>query len=419
MDTDTFLKLSGDLNSNWKRLRDLTSTAEAEKRDLSRRESAEVEKIKRRVDEIRAKLPQTEGRMTQHGARGDQVAEKSDALRPEERVENWMRERGKIPTGDFDAPDRLSFGKMVRGAVTGNWADAEAEQRALSESALGGGGYLLGPQLSSSVIDRCRNAMQVMKAGATTVPLSTEVTYMARLAGGTTPVSWHAEAGLVDTSDMEFERVVFQPKTLPVIVKISAELFEDLSSEASAAIEHEISTALSLELDRACLRGSGSDPEPKGVRNQTDVTITALGTGSGAVLSSWDTIVDAVSVVRAQNIEPSAILWSSRTQQSIDKLKTSLGNYIEPPSSIAEISRLTTNQIPTNLTVGSSSDCSEVYVGRWSDVLVGLRTDMRFNVRVLNERYIDNLQYGLLVYLRADVQLAHPKAFNVLTGVRA
>ncbi|MGD0165794.1 MAG: phage major capsid protein [Gaiellaceae bacterium] len=419
MDTETFLKLSGELMDGFRRVRDLNDKARLESRDLSRREAAEVATIKNRIEEIRAQIPAPNGRMTQHNGRAENPSEKSDLLKPGDSVRSWLRENGHIRPGGFDEPERLSFGAMVRGAVTGNWKDAEAEQRALSGAALGGGGYLLGPELASNVIDRVRNQMRVMQAGATTVPMTTEQLYAARLSGGTTPVSWHSEGDPVSSSDMEFERITFQAKTLPVIVKISAELFEDLSAEASATIEREISTALSLELDRVCLRGTGSDPEPRGILNQADVTLTALGTGSGATLASWDTIVDAVSVVRGYNIEPSSILWASRTQQTIDKLKTSLGAYIEPPSSLDGISRLTTNQIPTDLTVGEKSDCSEVYVGRWSDVLVGVRTDMRFNVRVLNERFIDNLQYGLLVYLRADVQLAHPKAFNVVTGVRA
>lgn len=152
--------------------------------------------------------------------------------------------------------------------------------------------------------------------------------------------------------------------------------------------------------------------------NQSGVTITSLG-ANGAIPTYWDTLLDAVGAVRARNIEPTGVLWASRTEQYHAKLKTSTGAYAEPPSSINGIARLSTNQIPTNLSVGSSSDCSEIYVGRWSDLLVGIRTDMRFDVRLLSERYIDNLQYGLLCYLRADVQVAHPASFNVVTGVRS
>jgi HK97 family phage major capsid protein len=416
--SDTELEARRELLQMSQRIGEIMRKATVEKRDLSRRERGEVESIKRELDELRKHAPKPFNPRLAQGrtpATGDAAA--SDCLKPEERVTDWLQERGQLPARGFDDAERLSFGKLVRGAVTGRWTGAEHEQRALSESALGDGGYLLGPELSSTVIDRVRNQMRVMQAGATTVPLTTQTTYMARLASGTTPVAWHAESGLVSTSDMGFERVVFTAKTLPVIVKISAELFEDLSPEATTTIENEISLALSLELDRACLRGSGVDPEPTGVLNQAGVTITSLGS-NGATPNYWDTLVDGISVVRNNNIEPSAVLWASRTEQTHAKFKTSIGSYAEPPSSVGQIPRLVTNQIPVNLHVGSSSDCSEIYVGRWSDVLVGVRTDMRFQVRVLDQRYIDNLRYGLLCYLRADVQLAHPAAFNVVTGVR-
>jgi HK97 family phage major capsid protein len=205
-------------------------------------------------------------------------------------------------------------------------------------------------------------------------------------------------------------------KTLPCLVRISAELLEDLSPEATDTIENELGLALSLELDRACLRGSGLDPEPTGIRNAAGVTVTSL--GANGATPSWDSVIDAVSTVRAANIEPDAILWAPRTQQTFDKVKDLQNRYLEPPTSLSAVPRLVTNQIPTDMTVGTSTDCSELYIGRWSDVLVGIRTDLRFQVRVLDERYIDNLQYGLLVYLRADVALAHPQSFNVVTGVR-
>ena len=239
--------------------------------------------------------------------------------------------------------------------------------------------------------------------------------YLARLSGPAS-ASWKVESQPIADSTPTFERIVLTAKTLPVLVKISAELFEDLSPEATATIERELSLTLSLELDRACLRGSGVDPEPTGIRNQSGVTITSLG-GSGAT-PNWDNMIDAVAAVRAGNIEPDAILWASRTQQTLDKVKDSQQRYLVPPVSLAEIPRLVTNQIPTNLTAGANTDASEIYVGRWSDLLVGIRTDLRFQVRVLNERYIDNLEYGLLCFIRADTALAHPAAFNVVTGVR-
>jgi HK97 family phage major capsid protein len=414
MDTDKMLDLRRALYDRLGRVVELEGISQ--KRSLSRRELAEVAQIKREAEQLRAQLPpEFDPRAAMPGKReSDKVA--GDTLTPEQRVADWQRQRGDLRSRTaFDDDVPLSLGKLVRGAVSGNWKDAEAEQRALSIGTLANGGYLLAPELAGTVIDRVRNQMQVMRAGATTVPMDTEQLYLARLAGGASP-AWKIENDQVSDSTPMFERIVFNAKTLPVLVKISAELFEDLSPAASDLIEREISLSLSLELDRACLRGNGVDPEPSGILTQSGVTITSL--GANGATPSWDNIIDGVASVQANNIEPNAILWASRTAQTFAKFKDSQGRYLEPPSSLSDVQRLSTNQLPVNLTVGSANNCSEIYIGRWSDVLLGLRTDLRFQVKVLEERWIDNLQYGLLMWVRADVQLAHPTAFNVLTGVK-
>jgi HK97 family phage major capsid protein len=419
MDVDTELNLKRELKDKAKRLGDLMDRVASG--DTSRRVRAELTTITNEIAELRKRVPPFDPRQGR-GGRGDDEAS-TQTLKPEQRMADWVREHGGGYTasdavhGLGDDPERCSLGRMVRGAITGNWQNAELEQRALSESVLASGVYLVPTPLAGTMIDRVRNAARVFQAGATTVPMTAQTLKLARLAGGQ-GVSWKAEGDAVTGTDMTFEPITLSAKTLPVLVKLSVELADDMTEEGSNLIEHEIAQALSLELDRAALRGSGSGTgaEPQGVRNQSGVTITSLG-ASGAT-PNWDHVIDGASTVRNANIEPSAILWASRTEQTFGKYKLSTGEYMPPPPTLAGVSRLTTNQLPVNLTVGSSSDCSEIMIGRWSDLLVGIRTDLRFEVRVLNERFIDSGQYGLWAYLRADVQLAHPASFTVLTGVR-
>jgi len=416
---DNLLALHTERRAKLRRSREILDTAERAGRDLSRRESAEYATLERDLTRLSREIPAFDPRLAQATPFGGTGREPDGdvGLRPEQRVADWLRDNGdNTSVRDLDAPERYSLGAMVRGAVTGRWDGAEPEQRALSESVLADGGYLVPTPLAGQMIDRLRASMQTMQAGATTVPMTAATLNLARLATGAT-VSWKAEGQPIVESQPGFERLTLTAHTLPIVIRLSAELFEDLSPEANDLIEREISLALSLEVDRACLRGAGVGAEPTGVRNQAGVTLTSLG-ANGNTPAGWDTLTDAVSVVRGANVEPTAVLWASRTQQSHDKMKSSIGTYVAPPASIATIPRLTTNQIPTNLTVGSSNDCSEIYVGKWSDLLVGIRTDMRFQVRVLDQRYIDNLQYGLLCHLRADVAVAHPLSFNVVTGVR-
>jgi HK97 family phage major capsid protein len=427
------------------RMRELLDVADKANRDLSRREAGEfdslerdAEKLARQIEKLGGTLPPRPTSSTRHGRTaelevddieprnpvtgqpydfrpgGTHVPTDGDDLvvRSGESMAGWLARRGRGGGGG----QRLSLGMMVRGMITGDWRDAEAEQRALQEGVGADGGFLVPAPLAGQVIDRIRNASQCFTAGATLVPMDSATLSVPRLTAGS-QVGFKQELAPIVLSDMEFDRVEFKAQTLPILVKISVELVEDLQPEASAAIENEMAQALSLELDRVILRGSGVDPVPSGILTQPGVTIEELGSGAGAS-PTWDDLIDGAHLLRNANVEPTAILWAPRTAQTMGKKKDQQDRYLEPPAALDGIARLSTNQIPTNLTVGASTDCSEVYIARWSDVLVGIRTDLRLQVRQLTERFIDELAYGLICHLRADVQLAHVESAAVLSGVR-
>jgi HK97 family phage major capsid protein len=180
-------------------------------------------------------------------------------------------------------------------------------------------------------------------------------------------------------------------------------------------IARSFAAQLALELDRVALRGTGTAPEPRGVLNQSGVTITTHG-ANGALITNYDFWLDAVGTVRNSNFEPNAHIQAPRSSTSLSKLKEATTNaYMAPPPSMLPM--LTSKQIPINLTTGTSTDTSEIYTGDWSQLMVGIRTE--FNLQFLRERFLaDNLQYAFLAYLRADIQLAQPSAFVVDTGVR-
>lgn len=414
-----FLELQRELMAKWERLGELN--AATRNRDLSRRERAELEEIKRDADELRKQIEKTRPfnpREVQGTPRlGDDDRARGDLLSPEQRMTSWVREhRAGAAFADFEEED-FSLGRVFRAMVRGDRASlTDVERRALLEGTDSAGGFLIPEPLSAQLIDRVRNAAQVFAAGATTVPMTVDQLYLARLTGGAT-VSWKQEGSPITESSMTFDRVTLHAQTLPILVRMSQELFDDLSPAASSLIEREMGQALALELDRVVLRGSGSAPEPRGIRNASGVNIQSLGT-NGAQLAGFDDLATAIGTVRSANGEPNAIILSARSRTFLDKEKDSTGQPLQPPASVRDISLLVSNQIPDNLTQGSSSNCSEAYVGAWSNVLVGLRTDVRVQVQVLRERFADNLQVGLLAYLRADVALAHPELFTVMTGIK-
>src|SRR5206468_1890093 len=135
---------------------------------------------------------------------------------------------------------------------------------------------------------------------------------------------------------------------------------EDADPSSEDVIARSFAAQLALELDRVALRGTGTAPEPRGILNQTGVTLTAHG-ANGSVIGSppaagtvgWEFLVDDVATVRNSNYEPNAQLMAPRTPQSLSKLRDTTNQYIQPPSYLDGVSRLQTKQIPTNLTVGT------------------------------------------------------------------
>jgi len=323
----------------------------------------------------------------------------------------------------------LSVGKCLRGIVTGKWDHAEAERKAMTENTLGSGGYLLPSPLSSQIIDRVRNAAQVIRAGAITVPMDSATLAMARVTGDPT-AAWHSENGTIASSEPTFDRVTFTAQTLASLATMSVELFEDVAN-LDSLVTNIIGKVLALELDRACLLGTGTAPQPKGIANQTGVVIdNTTFTANGSVISAsaptgavaWDWLSKQISALWSVNENPNAVIYAPRTAGELDLLRATTGQVLPPPGSVANIQRLFTNQIPINQTQGTNNDCSSAFVGDFSAAMVGMRRDVVVEVsRFANvgaTSLFSTLGVGIRAYLRADFQVARPGAFRVVTGIR-
>jgi HK97 family phage major capsid protein len=310
------------------------------------------------------------------------------------------------------------IGSYIRGIVTGKWADPEL--RALAEGTPSAGGYLVPTPLSLMVVDLLRNQAQVVKAGAITVPMEAATLKMARLASDVT-AGWKAENAALSYSDNSFQQIVFTANMLCAGAKISIEMIED-SSNIDAIVSNSISKALALALDYAALYGSGSSNQPTGIKNQTSVPITVLGTGAGYALTDYSKFSAGISTLMGNNVSgPFGIIYNARTAGELDNLQDTLHQPLRQPELVAAASKFVSNQIPSNLTVGSASTTSDAFIGQWDQCMIGMRTGMTLEISReaadSTGSAFSNTQVWIRAYLRADVQLSHPQAFNVLTGL--
>jgi HK97 family phage major capsid protein len=203
-------------------------------------------------------------------------------LTREQSVYDWLHARGRL--GD-QGDEPLSFDRYLRGMATGQWDGADHE-RALAESSIGAGGALVPAPLSARVIDLARNRTVVFRAGAQTVPMTSATLALARLTSEGTP-AWKSENAAITAADMVFDRVTFTARTLVRTILLSVELFEDADPSSEDVIANAFAGQMAVELDRVALLGTGTPPEPRGVLNQTGVTLTAHG-ANGSLITNYD-----------------------------------------------------------------------------------------------------------------------------------
>lgn len=324
----------------------------------------------------------------------------------------YARARGLADPAERSEP--LDFGRFLRGMSLGDWKDAEAERRAMSAGTNTGGGYLVPTLLSAGIIDLARAATAVGQLGAQSVPMESGKVDVGKWTGDPT-AAWHTEGAAISASDPTVGKMTLQAQALAALVVCSREVLEDVPG-LTTQLTMAFAAAFALKLDYAALRGTGTAPEPRGVKNTSGIQTTVLGTGDGQYLY-YNDVIDAAGKLTDANEACTGLIWHPRSGRSLDKRVDDNGQYIVPPPSVASIPRAATTQIPINLTVGASTDCSEIYAGDWSKLVLGIRTQLL--VQPLVERYADNGQVGFLAWMRADVGVARPAAFHLVTGVRA
>lgn len=316
-------------------------------------------------------------------------------------------------SGQFDMAD---FVRAVAGMRSSDIA-----RRALSVGTDSAGGYTVPTVLMPEVFDAMAPVSSLLSAGAGVVQRE-DLTDGAKsynwAAVQTLPTAaWRAEAGNLNVSDPVFRNVQAIPRSLSFMFKVSRELLAD-SLNLREAINVIMAQAFAKELDRAGLRGSGSGAEPRGLLNTSGVQSVANGAnGASLATTKWQNLLDAVkAILQADGPLPSSAIMSPRSLIGFSSLADSTGQPLERPSVLRDLRFISTSQVPINLTVGTSTDCTELYLGEFSKMFFFIRENP--SLQLLNERYADTGEVGFACHVRADVVVPYPAAFGVVTGVR-
>jgi HK97 family phage major capsid protein len=328
------------------------------------------------------------------------------------------RARYGAPLGDASFADLLGTvgpggaGDYLRAVLTGRERPGDG-RRSLSGSVGASGGYLVPGAVVARVLDLARSASVLSAAGIQTIPLEPE-TVVAKVTADPVP-QWRGEGDPIAEGAPAFGAVTFHPRALAVVVKMSLELVED-APNLSSLLETTLAEAFAREIDRVVLYGAGTSADGGiiGLRYHANVARTSMGT-NGAALTNHDRLVDLVSGVLSANYTPTGIVAAPRTEAALAKLKDTNNQYLRQPSYLESVRRYQTSAVRINETQGTATNASTVFCGDWTQVAVGIRSE--FTLIPLRERYMDSGEVGLVGWLRADVAVLRPEAFQLLVGV--
>ncbi len=388
-----------------------------------------LEKLADQFDEYKrtsaAQLERLETRVSRPGAMQPAVpnGEKSTAWTVNGKSVNVLYGAEEIrshymkPVG---AEPELKMGDMLR-AVADLGSSPEA-RAVLNTGTDADGGYAVPSRLMGGVLAALVPESSVLQAGAGVLALDSPdfgaKGFTLAAVDSTPTAAWRAENGAVSESSPGFRAVVLTPRSLSFYFKVSREWLADAAG-VDTVLTVVMAQAFAKELDRAALRGSGTAPEPRGVLNTAGILSVTNGTnGASLATTKYANFFSAVqAILEANGPMPTAAIMSPRSRVTLAGLADSTGQPLQLPQMLDRLRFLHTSQVPNNLTVGSSTDCTEVYLGDFSKLVYAMRE--RMSIQRLNEAFATSGQVGFLCHVRADVGVTYPKAFAVASGVRA
>jgi HK97 family phage major capsid protein len=280
------------------------------------------------------------------------------------------------------------------------------------------GGFTLPSYLQLQMLQAMVPASALLTAGAGVAKLEEGAKNYRIAAIDTVPsAAWRAESGTLATSEPTFRAVDITPRSLSFQFKVSRELLAD-SDNLDQALTTAIAQAFAKEIDRAGLRGSGTAPEIRGILNTSNIQAVTNGTNGASLATTAyaNFIAAAQAILTVDGPMPSAAIMSPRSLTVLAGLLDTTNQPRRQPPILDNTKFIATSQIPNNLTVGSSTDCSEIYLGDFTKVIFMMREGI--SIQVLRELHAGTGEIGFACHTRLDVAVTYPKILALVTGVR-
>lgn len=298
---------------------------------------------------------------------------------------------------------------------------------ALAGTASLGGNVVATNLLAGSFIELLRNRTVLGRAGITILSgLQGNVAIPRQITGGT--VYWATEVATSTESDATFDQVSLTPKGATAMMDYSKQLLVQSTPAIDALLQMDIAKQLAIAIDLAGLHGTASGGQPRGVINQSGIGDVSDTNGGAPIYADQVNLEKEVAIdnadvgnlayitnalVRAKmkTVEKATntglFLWSDLNQSANDGIPTGQVNGYKA---------FVTNQIPSNLTQGTSTTiCSAIFFGNWSELLLAQWGGLDIMVDPYTQAA--TRVYRLLASQYIDYSVRHAQSFAIDKGV--
>jgi HK97 family phage major capsid protein len=267
----------------------------------------------------------------------------------------------------------------------------KAAQIPLAEMTDAAGGFLVPQEWMDDILGLLRASAVVRLAGPRIIPFNKQMNQTSIVTGAT--AGYTAESSRITPAGMEFgEAVLLTPKNLTALVPISNYLLADAAG-ADAIVRQELVTIIALAEDFNFLRGTGAGGAPTGLLNISGHTNNPITVPTNGFQPS----VADLRKIRAQfrNLNSGAVrlawFFHSAFLAYLETLTDADGRFLLD-SALLQLNDdgisgvidgtpfFLSNQIPINLTQGSSTNATDLTLVNMDELIVGMNQDLELAV---------------------------------------
>ncbi|MBB35395.1 MAG: phage major capsid protein [Hirschia sp.] len=215
-------------------------------------------------------------------------------------------------------------------------------------------------------------------------------------------IGWVAENAALSSDDADFDSITLSPKHAGALSEFSRNMLLQASPDVEALLRQMLARNLALAIDRAAIKGGGTN-EPVGILSTSGIQTIA------APDSIFEAVADAVTLADAENVGGSRAILTTPEIRKLAALALDVNGRPQGVGTIFHnVPTTFSNLVPK--TLGAGAEHGLIY-GDWSELLIGIWSEVDILVNPFESTAYSKGNVSIRAMGTVDVAVRHKKAF--------